>query len=232
MGRTIKTETQLGSDYQNKTGVVGQRIYDPLGRVKFEADPFLSTDSFETAYGTTYNYNTDGTPSCFVRGPGTQPVTFSVNETTEVYPTCFNHGFLNSQEFQDRGESNSFLAGSNQAFNFTRTMLNATGRVLERGTLHNTGTSFTVLDKAVFTYDALGHRTGMTRYKDPANKLGAVTTRWHYDSLGRVTKLEEDGVAARTRTYDFFGNLTVEQWCNDSNLGALPKRRPPHHRPL
>ena len=105
LGRTIKTETQLGSDYQNKTGVVGQRIYDPLGRVKFEADPFLSTDSFETAYGTTYNYNTDGTPSCFVRGPGTQPVTFSVNETTEVYPTCFNHGFLNSQEFQDRGES-------------------------------------------------------------------------------------------------------------------------------
>ena len=114
-----------------------------------------------------------------MRGPGTQPVTFSVNETTEVYPTCFNHGFLNNKEFQDRGESNSFLAGSNQAFNFTRTMLNATGRVLERGTLHNTGTSFTVLDKAVFTYDALGHRTSMTRYKDPANKLGAVTTTWH-----------------------------------------------------
>ena len=129
-------------------------------------------------------------------------------------------------------QANWSWPGGDQAFNFTRTMLNATGRVLERGTLHNTGTSFTVLDKAVFTYDALGHRTGMTRYKDPANKLGAVTTRWHYDLLGRVTKLEEDGVAARTRTYDFFGNLTVEQWCNEFDLGALPKRRPPHHRPL
>ena len=134
-----------------------------------------------------------------MRGPGTQPVTFSVNETTEVYPTCFNHGYLNHQEFQDRGESNWFLAGSNQAFNFTRTMLNATGRVLERGTLHNTGTSFTVLDKAVFTYDALGHRTGMTRYKDPANKLGAVTTTWHPNSLGWVIKQDKTGDATQTR---------------------------------
>ena len=158
--------------------------------------------SGQTRYGTTYNYNTDGTPSCFVRGPGTQPVTFSVNETTEVYPTCFNHGFLNHQEFQDRGECQLVPGRQQPAFNFTRTMLNATGRVLERGTLHNTGTSFTVLDKAVFAYDALGHRTSMTRYKDPANKLGAVTTTWHLDSLGWMTKLEEPGVATQTRTFD------------------------------
>ena len=101
-GRTTKTETRLGSDYQDQTLVVGQRIYDRLGRVKFEANPFLSTDSFETQYGTSHNYNTDGTPSCFVRGRGVQPSTAAVDEINEIYPTCFNRFFANGREIQDR----------------------------------------------------------------------------------------------------------------------------------
>ena len=85
---------------------------------------------------------------------------------------------------------------------------------------------------SVFSYDALGHRTSMTRYKDPANKTGAVTTTWHHNSLGWVTKLEEPGVAPQTRTFDSWGKLTQVQWCDDLSAGALPNHGPPHHRPL
>jgi RHS repeat-associated protein len=221
-GRSGSTQLDLGANYPNK--VVVSRSYDKLGRVNFESDPYEDNGSGRTLYGTTYNYNTDGTPSCFVRGPGTQPATFSVNETTEVYPTCFNHGFLSNQEFQDRGKADSFLDGSNQFHNFTRTLLTATGRILERDTLHNTGTAFTALDKAVFTYDTLGHRTSMTRYRDPTNKMGAVTTTWHPDSLGWVTKQDKTGVATQTRIFDSWGNVTQVQWCDDMTAAPCPTK--------
>ena len=50
----------------------------------------VDRSAFATAYGTTYNYNTDGTPSCVVRGRGVQPASAGVDETNEVYPTCFS----------------------------------------------------------------------------------------------------------------------------------------------
>jgi RHS repeat-associated protein len=218
-GRTFKTETQLGSDYQNQKLVV-QSSYDSLGRPMFKSDPFVSTGSFETAYGTTYTYNTDGTPNCFVRGPGVQPASAGVNETSEVYPICYNRFFANRQEIQDRQDSDSLLAGSNQSGVIGRTILGATNRVLERATVRfGTGTK---IDDVVFSYDALGNRTSMKRYQDATNQAGPVTTIWHFNSLGQMTKLEEDGVAARTRKYDFWGNLTVEQWCNDMTSAPCP----------
>ena len=70
LGREVRTEVALGADYANQTLVTGDRSYDQLGRVRFEADPHLSTDA--SLYGTTYHFNTDGTPSCFIRGHGQQ----------------------------------------------------------------------------------------------------------------------------------------------------------------
>ena len=78
------------------------------------------------------------------------------------------------------------------------------------------------IDDVVFSYDLLGNRTSMTRYQNLENQTEAVTTHWGYDSLGRVTKLKEDGVAEHTRTYNSWGNLTVEQWCNDSSQAPCP----------
>ena len=50
------------------------------------------------ACGTAYDqfFNTDGTPSCFIRGhgPGVQAVT---DEASERYPTCFSRFFANNQ---------------------------------------------------------------------------------------------------------------------------------------
>jgi hypothetical protein len=178
-GRTTKTETRLGSDYQDQTLVVGQRIYDRLGRVKFEANPFLSTDSFETQYGTSYSYNTDGTPSCFVRGRGVQPSTAAVDEINEIYPTCFNRFFANGREILDRQDPDSLLSGSNQSGVVSRAVLDAAGRVLERASVMF-GTAAQI-DDVVFSYDLLGNRTSMTRYRNPLGHTAASTThtiRW------------------------------------------------------
>ena len=130
-----------------------QRTYDPLGRVKFMSDPFRRTDVELPLYGTSYNYNTDGTPSCFVRGPGTQPASAAVNETNEVYPTCFNRSFANNQEILERSDADSFLTGSHQFGVVSKTTRNAMGRVLEQQTVIRT--QGTILEDVAFGYDAL-----------------------------------------------------------------------------
>ena len=75
LGRTTRTNVHLGVDYQNRRVGVGWRSYDALGRVRFVSDPFDLNDGHADGYGVSYNYNVDGTPSCFVRGPGPQPAT-------------------------------------------------------------------------------------------------------------------------------------------------------------
>ena len=87
LGRTTGTDIQLGDTYQNQPLVVGRRTYDALGRIRFAADPYSPAfNSFpNTTYGTTYNYNTDGTPSCFVRGTGPKPASAAVSEARKYF---------------------------------------------------------------------------------------------------------------------------------------------------
>ncbi len=99
---------QLGADYANKKLIVGQRAYDALGRVHFMADPFPSTDSFATAYGTTYYFHADGTPQCSVRGTGLQP-TSRTDEANEIYSACFSHTFADNTEFVSSQDAASLL---------------------------------------------------------------------------------------------------------------------------
>jgi RHS repeat-associated protein len=213
LGRVTETDVLLGDNYQETLSV--QSFYDGFGRLTFKTDPFRLTpgNNFQQDYGTTYIYNTDGTPKCTVRGKGVQSAS-SVDETNFIYPTCFSRSFANNQEIQTRSDADALLSGSPQSGVSKQTILNALGRALESRTLGSDGSP---LEDMVFSYDPLGHRSGMTRYGDPANKANPVSAFWHYDSLGRVTMLHEDGVADRTRTYDFWGNLTIEQWCNDGS---------------
>ena len=62
LGRTQRTEVNLGADYSNQIVITGQRTFDLEGRVKFAADLFPQSQSFSTAYGTTQFFNTDGSP--------------------------------------------------------------------------------------------------------------------------------------------------------------------------
>jgi len=220
LGRQSRIETALGTDYPNQTLIVGQRTYDLLGRVLFEADPHPASESFGTAYGTTQHFNIDGTPSCSIRGKGIQPPTnlnfpniwpYVTDEANEVYPTCFRHGFELNTEFTETRDAASLLTGSPQFGQQNEATRSAIGRVLTRRSF--TGSSH-IHEYMAFDYDALGQLTGMKRYQDPFFIIDPVITSWHYDSLGQVVELDDADSAPQFRSYNTWGELTSTQWCD------------------
>jgi len=215
LGRQTKTEAQLGTDYANKKVILGQRTYDALGRVVFQADPFVSTDSFSTAYGTTYKFNTDGTPRSTVRGPGMQARDGVVDEANELYTTFFGRSFANNHEIVSISAPDSLNDSSNQSGISRETISSAIGRVLEYQTTTAQIGNPRVED-VTYTYDALGNRTSMRRYLTPDSQSAPITTTWHFDSLGWVTKLEEPDTAAQRRNFDTWGELTSVTWCDST----------------
>jgi RHS repeat-associated protein len=227
LGRATRTEVALGADYANKVMVLGETIYDKIGRVKFVADPHLSTDSFATAYGTTRFFNTDGTPSCFVRGNGPQGFTTATDEANERYPTCVSRYFRMNREFVDTQDAASRLPGSPQAGVVQESTYSAIGQLLERATYGSdplTGNLMATEEDALFGYDRLGHLVRMMRrYQVPQSTI-AVATTWHYDNLGRVIELEEPGAAPQCRSYDRWGELTQVQWTDTTTSPSTDRR--------
>ncbi len=224
LGREQSTEVALGADYADKKLIVGQRIYDLLGRVLFEADPFSSTDSFATAYGTTQHFNGDGTPSCTIRGRGVQGLGGGTNETQERYPTCYGRSFFGNKEIVVARDALTNL-GVNQMEREAK--FSAIGRLLESSTT-NAGVSR--FEFSEYAYDGLGHMKSMTRFQTPAGN--PVATTWHYDSLGQVIRLEEAGSnlatpvnAPQNRTYSSWGELTQVQWDDPTIAGDGNKDR-------
>src|SRR5262249_36558102 len=150
-----------------------------------------STESFAAAYGTTYYFNPDGTPSCSIRGKGPQQFTFRTDEAHEIYPTCFSYSFVNNQKVVTTSNPSELLVGSPQFTVRDTTVHTAIGRVVERSKGSPIPGTGSLSERASFSYDALGHPISVTRFKNPGTSSGGVTTRWHYDSLGWMTKLEE-----------------------------------------
>jgi RHS repeat-associated protein len=220
LGRERRTEVALGADYAHQTLVLNERSYDRLGRVRFEADPYLSTEG--ALYGTNYHFNIDGTPSCFIRGRGLLGFSKVTDEVSERYPTCFSRSFNNNEESVQVRDAASLLAGSPQAGVVQETSYSAIGRVLSRATYKPTP-DLVPLERATFGYDALGHLTSMARYPDPLS-TATVTTAWHYDSLGQVLALEEPDSAPQFRSYDTWGALTQVQWLDTTTTPATDRR--------
>jgi hypothetical protein len=162
LGRKRRTEIALGADYANQTLIAGARTYDSLGRVAFEADPFPSSQDAATAYGTTQYFNTDGSPTCFIRGRGPQLLTGLTDEHTERYPTCVARSFNNHMQTVSVIDAAALVAGSPQAGVVKVATSTAIGRILSRSTWKN-GTRY---EHATFAYDLLGQLTGMTRFQD------------------------------------------------------------------
>lgn len=223
LGRQTRSEVQLGADYANQTLIVGRRTYDGLGRVAFEADPFVSTDSFNTPYGTSQSFNADGTLLCVIRGKGAS-LSQSTDEANETYPTCVTRTFLNHTEEVTTSDAASLLTGSPQRDVKTSTFFNALGRPMASVTVDGqpAGQATIYLGRTTYTQDPLGHVISMTRYLNPAplNRepsvgSNAVTTTWRYDSLGWVTELDEQGNAPQFRSLDSWGELTRVQRCDD-----------------
>lgn len=217
LGREQYSEAALGTDYANKKMIVGKRIYDQLGRVKFEADPFPSLDSFSTAYGTTYYFNADGTPAVSIRGYGQQPRNILTSEAAELFSTSYNNEFQgNSEIVSVQGPEFRTALSPREDIEY-KSRLTALGRVRERWT----GKSglLSRIEFATFSYDPFGQLTRMDRYRDAATATSAVTTRWSYDSMGRLLTLDESGSATQNRSYDTWGDLTQVQWI-DATIGG------------
>ncbi|MEP7043276.1 MAG: RHS repeat-associated core domain-containing protein [Dokdonella sp.] len=230
VGRSTSTEAVLGADYPNQTLVVGQRTYDALGRVLFEADAHPKSESTASAYGTTYYFNADGSPSCLIRGNGLQPFTNTTDEGREIAPTCFSLGYIGNREIVSVQRPDALLRilGPNGPENSpqfgvtTQTSYDASGRVREQ--LTGTPNAATVDERVTFDYDALSHLTHMTRWLHPTAPLTGATTTWRYDSLDRVIELDDVGSVPQLRSYDTWGNLTLTQWTDTSGTTPVDRR--------
>jgi hypothetical protein len=180
------------------------------------------TESLRTAYGTSRFFNTEGTPSCFVRGAGPQAFTTMTDEANERYPTCFRRFFVNHREFIDTQTADSLLPGSPQEGVGHRSAYSAVGQLLERKTYKSDASTGSRIDMedAQFGYDRLGHLIRMERYQDPSQPTIAVATTWHFDSLGQLLELDEP----QFRSYTNWGELVVTQW-NDTTTTPSTDRR-------
>ena len=218
LGRRQSTEEQLGADYSNQKLVVDFRQFDRLGRVIFEADPRLSGESVNTAYGTSYYYNIDGTPDCFIRGRGHQLNTNVTNEEAERYPTCFEHFFSAGAEHVTTQDAASLLPGSPQFGVVHHSVVGSRGLLLSRFTTkpgaNGTAQQIELVD---YGYDVLGHMSQMTRYANPGPGTGPVKTTWKYDSLGQVLELTNPGAQPQLYSYDHWGEMTGFQWTDSTN---------------
>jgi RHS repeat-associated protein len=208
LGRSMRTDVQLGGDYANETMVIGSRLYDSFGRVRFEADPYPMSQSSTAAYGTSFHFRSDGTPWCFVRGRGPQPLTVITDPTNEVFPTCFSRFFSGYSEFIIVRDPASLEVGSNQDGTIRYTELSALGRLVSRSTWKN-GVR---LEHATFSHDRLGQLRSMTRYLDPATPGNPVQTTWEHDSLGQVTQWQDPESAAQFISYSNWGEQLEVQW--------------------
>jgi RHS repeat-associated protein len=206
LGRPRRTELALGTDYQSALLVVGARVYDGLGRVFVASDAYAVTpgQAVPPAYATTYYFNSDGTPSCQVRGTGQQPYTEATNEASEIFPTCYGHRFANHTEQVDVRDAASRVTGSPQAGVVHTSYATAIGRPIGRSTWQGA----TRLDHVTLDHDRLGHQISMTRYQDAAAGTKPVTSAWRYDSLGQVLQLDEPDTATLRYDYDRWGELT------------------------
>jgi hypothetical protein len=209
LGRQRQTRIALGTDYGNETMISGARVYDALGRVLFEADPYPASQDPETAYGTTRYFNTDGSPRCFLRGRGLLPFSTVPDDSTERYPTCFTHSFSSHMESLSVRDAASLTPGSPQNGVVYDNITSAIGRPLFRSTSQMSGTR---LEFASFTHDHLGNLNSMTRYGSTAGFTNPVQWSWRYDSLGRLLQLNEPGSTPQTRSYSNWGELLQMQW--------------------
>lgn len=222
LGRAIRIERPLGIDYGGQVVVSGYRTFDPFGRVAFQAEPFLSTENPATAYGTSYFYNPDGRPNCFVRAQGPHAFTASSDTANEVFAKCFYHGYSNHLETVGVSDADANQAGSGQAGVLRIETVTAIGRVMSRSTTRN-GTR---IEYSTYQQDRFGNTLRETRYKVPwtATPSGPVTSTSRFDSAGHVLQqTDPEGQVTRTEL-DSWGEPTAVRWADPATNPPIDHR--------
>jgi RHS repeat-associated protein len=216
IGRAYRRERTLGTDYGGAVLVTAFRTYDPFGRVSFDAEPFVGTESADTAFGTSRYFQPDGTPNCFVRARGPHALTATSDPTSDVYAECFYHGYANHLESTGMSDADSNTPSAPQAGVMRMETATAVGRVLSRVMVR----SGERLDYATYAQDRFGNPIAETRFLSPNAGFLPVVTRWRYDSAGRVLEeIEREGQRTRNE-YDSWGELT-------SVVSSDPSTTPP-----
>lgn len=206
LGRPTRTEFALGVNYGDQKLIVDLRVYDGLGRVAFEADPFPAYQNPETAYGTTFHFWPDGDLDCIIRGRGRQRLRRSTDIDAERFPTCFQRSFVDHVDtLEIRDASTMTIQGPPLV---KRIVSSATGRLIERSTI--LGGERT--EYSTFFHDRLGHQSAMMRFQDPKNGSNPVVWSLRHDSLGQVLELREPETAIRNFSYSDWGEPTETRW--------------------
>ncbi|HEY4243140.1 MAG TPA: polymorphic toxin-type HINT domain-containing protein [Kofleriaceae bacterium] len=215
LGREIYQRLQLGPEYGNQSLVAGAHVYDSLGRLSYDADPYPTTESAATAYGTSRFWNPDGSIQCEVRANGPQTsLSTTTDESIERYPTCYSHSFANHTETLSEQSADSLLLGSPQA----GIVRSVTSTALGRAVLSTTTQGAGALERAAFTYDRFGNTTSMTRYLDSALAAYPVTSWWRYDSLDQLLEFDPPYASAQNYTYSTWGEATQISWLDSGSV--------------
>jgi RHS repeat-associated protein len=217
LGRTRRVEQLLGDDYDNKSLVVLSHIYDGLGRISFDADPHPAGQDIATIYGTSYQFATDGTLECSIRGYGPQPRSFSSDPAAERFPTCTSRVYQNHTVSVLVNRPDALSPGPQQDVTYIDTM-SAIGWVLRRETVRAGAPRYELSD---FAYDHLGQLASMTRYRDPASALEPVWASFRMDSAGNVLSSTEPESAIRTFSYSDWGELLSVDWTDTTTSPAI-----------
>jgi RHS repeat-associated protein len=208
-GRVLQVQDELGADYPGQTLITNYLLYDVHGRLRFAADPFLSSENESEVYGTSFHYDRASRLRCTVRGPGYQEETTAL-ASEDRYPTCYTYAYESRQTVVRKQGPNELgaTAGSAELGAYDESRVSATGRLLAKSRFSETGVR---LEHSTFIYDRVGNLIENRRSIDP---LGAPVVSWvtHFDSLGRVLSVEEPATATRNMSYDEWGDLLSTTW--------------------
>ena len=202
LGRRVRTLAHLGADYGNRHLVLQDTTHDRLGRVIFVADPYVGDGSDAVRYGTSSLYHDDGSLACSIRGSGYQDRA-ATDLSADRYATCTEVGYAAHESILRTRDPAQFLPGGGADSAVRQVTIGANGMAREVSAWQGTRRiELTELD-----YDILGQPVSQTRYGDPQTRGMPVTWRTIHDSLGRLVRAEEPGIAARNQSYDRWGQL-------------------------
>jgi RHS repeat-associated protein len=228
LGRASRTEVQLGADYLEDQLIVGETMFDSLGRVAFVADTYAASESPDTKYGTSYHYRDDNTLECAVRGRGLQPRTRQGNPRQALFPTCTDVYYAEHRLKVKTYGPNELNPLSTQFAAYDEAEVSAIGRPL----VQSRWAAGSPIGRMDIGYDRLGQLKSIHRYQDPKLLADAVEWQFRSDSLGRVLMVEEPGASPRTNRYDSWGNQVATTWHDDGIIHALTTTYDGFGRPL
>lgn len=209
LGRVREAHSSLGSDYVGD--LVQKNSYDALGRLMFSSDTTPSASSSANDYGTTYQFESDGTLKCSVRGYGVQPLVSATNLNTETLPTCVTHSIVNNQLVAAISSADSMQSNTPQSGVTTIETRTAIGRLLST---QSTKAGIT-LELARYASDWLGQTTSITRFRDPVSGAAPSSWSWRFDSLGQVLTFSEPEAVTRYFDYSDWGEVLTASY-NDT----------------